>query len=378
MTGNKPKTWIEVSAKALVSNVGELKRQSSGSSLMAVVKSNAYGHGTAAVVKAVDGVVDWFGVDSLVEAEEVRRSGSRRPVLILGYTPVGSLCQVVSHGFSQVTYSRRTADAMSHFGSVRRPAKLQVKVETGTSRQGVDLEDLPTFFRFLSKLKNVKIEGLYTHFANVEDTTDPTYAKLQLRRFRKAVDIAEKYGIRPPVIHAACSAAAIIYPETHFDLVRTGISLYGLWSSKVTQAAAAETGINLRLRPALTWKTTVAQVKNLSAGTPVSYGLTEKVRRPSRVAVLPIGYWDGFDRRLSSIGNVLVRGHRAKVIGRVCMNMCVVDVTDIRGAREGDEAVILGRQGQEEITAEELADRIGTINYDVVTGINPLLPRYLV
>ncbi|OIO52771.1 alanine racemase [Candidatus Uhrbacteria bacterium CG_4_10_14_0_8_um_filter_58_22] len=375
MRNETSKSWVEISSSALASNVRELKRLAGDTALMAVVKSNAYGHGIRQTVRAVCRQADWFGVDSLGEAETVKEAESKKPILILGFTPHQSLGSVVKKGFSQVVYGRQTVDLLNRHATKRRPAKIHVKVETGTSRQGINVEDLPSFLRHVSRQPNLTVEGLSTHFANVEDTVDSTYAFLQLKRFKEAARIVERLGKRPPILHVACSAAAIIYPETHFDLVRTGISLYGLWSSKITKGAAADRGIDILLKPALTWKTMVAQVKKLRAGTPVSYGLTEKVRRDSIVAVVPIGYWDGFDRGQSSIGNVLIHGSRAKVLGRVCMNMTVVDVTDIRCVKEEDEVVLIGKQGKEEISAEEFADRINTVNYEAVTRINPLLPR---
>lgn len=375
-----PKTWIEISRSALRANARALSAASSrNTGLMAVVKSNAYGHGLREVVKTL-GARDcaWFGVDSLREAIGVRDTGSKKPVLILGYTPRTNARLVVSRGFSQVAYSRPMIDALSRAGSKRRPAKVHLKIETGTSRQGIAQKDLGAFLRYVKRYPSIKIEGISTHFANIEDTTDPSYAMRQLRRFEDALIICRSYGIEPEQIHAACSAAVILYPQTHFTLVRTGIALYGLWPSECAKSTADALGRRVTLRPALTWKTIVAQVKKLEKGTPVSYGLTERVRRDSVVAVLPIGYWDGFDRALSSVGEVLIRGKRAKVLGRVCMNMVVVDVTDIPGVRIEDEVVILGVQESDAITAEEVAKRLDTINYEVVTRINPTLPRILV
>lgn len=375
-----PKTWIEISRSALRANARALSAVSSrGTGLMAVVKSNAYGHGLREVVKTL-GARDcaWFGVDSLREAIGVRDAGSKKPVLILGYTPRTDARLVVSHGFSQVVYSRPTIDALSRAGSKRRPAKVHLKIETGTSRQGIAQNDLGAFLRYVKRYPSIRIEGISTHFANIEDTTDPSYAMRQLRRFEDALTTCRSYGVEPEHIHAACSAAVILYPQTHFTLVRTGIALYGLWPSECARSTADTVDRRITLQPVLTWKTIVAQVKRLAKGTPVSYGLTERVRRDSTVAVLPIGYWDGFDRALSSVGEVLIRGKRAKVLGRVCMNMVIVDVTDIRGVRIEDEVTILGVQKNDAITADEVAERLDTINYEVVTRINPTLPRILV
>jgi len=379
MADLKPKTWIEVSRSALRYNAAELRRViGSRVKLMAVVKSNAYGHGTDEVVRAVGAAADWFGVDSLPEALAVRRAGSKKPVLILGYTRLDQLKEAWRQGFSLTVYNRQTIERLARIAAAAKPAKLHLKIETGTSRQGILPSELAGLARLVARRKNLVLEGVSTHYANIEDTSDPTYALSQLRRFKEALAVLAGLGLQPPLRHTACSAAALLYPETRFDLARTGISLYGLWSSEVTRKSLADAGADIDLRPALTWKTVVAQVKELPKGTPVSYGLTERLDKDSTVAVLPVGYWDGFDRRLSSVGEVLIRGRRAKILGRVCMNMCVVDVSGVKGVKPEDEVVLLGRQGRDRISAEEFAGRIHSINYEAVTRINSTLPRRLV
>jgi len=232
--------------------------------------------------------------------------------------------------------------------------------------------------KLIKKYPQINIEGIYTHYANIEDTTNHSYARQQLKRFKEAIELLKKNGIKIPLKHTACSAAVILFPETYFDMVRLGISMYGLWPSPETFVSAKEKSRKLNLEPALTWKTKIAQIKQIKAGTPISYGLTERVSQDSKIAVLPIGYWDGYDRKLSGIGNVLIRGRRCKVLGRVCMNMIIVDVSHISDVKLEDEVVLLGKQESEEITADELAQKIGTINYEVVTRINPLIPRIVI
>lgn len=375
------KTWVEIDRSALRHNADQFRRlaKTTGSQLMAVVKSNAYGHGLAETVRSLEaGGCDWYGVDALPEALAVRAAGAKQPLLILGHVPPESLPTAVARGFSLTVYDRVATNALTRSATARHPAKLHLKIETGTWRQGVTLEQLPAFARHLKRQPHLRIEGLSTHFANIEDTVDPSYARRQLKAYVAAVDIVTRIMGKKPLCHTAASAAALLYPETRLDVIRAGISLYGLWPSRETQATLSKQQPDFTLRPALSWKTVVAQVKSAPTGAAVSYGLTERVTRPSKLAVLPIGYWDGFDRKLSSVANVLIRGHRAKVVGRVCMNMCVVDVTDIPGARVGDEAVVIGRQGSEVVTAEEFAAKCGTINYEAVTRINPTLPRQLV
>lgn len=374
------KTWVEVSAGALRANAAALKKAAGRQvKLMAVVKANAYGHGLAETARALaKSEADWYGVDTLREAEALRAAGAKKPVLILGYTPLADVARTVRAGFSLTAYDLATVRAASQAGTKRRPAKLHLKIETGTSRQGIADWDLDAFARYVKRSPNVTIEGVSTHYANIEDTTDSLYAMSQLRRFDAALALLDGHGIKPAIAHTAASAAAMLFPQTHFGMVRTGIALYGLWPSKETRVSAAASGRSLALKPALAWKTIVAQVKSLRAGTPVSYGLTERVTRDSRVAVIPVGYWDGYDRKLSSVGRVLIRGKLAKVLGRVCMNMFVVDVTDIPGIKAEDEVVLIGKQRDLVITAEDVAAGAGTINYEIVSRINPTLPRVLV
>lgn len=374
MHGAPAKTWVEISRSALAKNARTLAKLSGSAGLMAAVKANAYGHDIRHVVKALKGVTRWFAVDSVDEADLVRGADRRTNVLIMGYVRDADKRRAVKARYRMVGYDLASMKALSKVASAAKPAYVHVKIETGTSRQGIDAKDLPGFLRAVSRLPHVVIEGASTHYANVEDATDPSYTMTQLTRFNEAVAAFHDAGI-DPIRHTACSAAIILYPETHLDMVRAGISVYGLWSAEETRLGAKKLKRDIALTPALTWKTIVAQVKHVAKGTPISYDLTERVARDSTIAVLPVGYWDGYDRGLSSKAEVLIRGRRAKVLGRVCMNMCVVDVTDIPGVKREDEVVLLGTQKNETISAEELAERANTINYEIVTRINPRTPR---
>lgn len=345
---------------------------------MAVVKANAYGHGMVSVSKAISDLVDWFGVDSIDEALTLRKNGVKKPILIIGYIPPTRIQECAKHGFPFVAYNVETLKAISKIKAKKGAFKIHLKIETGTTRQGLEGASLDAFVKRIKKIPSIKIEGAYTHYANIEDTTDPAYAMKQLKRFKSEIARLKKLGVEPSILHTACSAAAILYPETHFNMIRLGISLYGHWPSKETLAVARQKKTKIELKPALAWKTVVAQVKSVPKGTHVGYGLTETMSRKSKVAVLPVGYWDGVDRKLSSVGHVLIRGRRCKIVGRVCMNMVVVDVTDVPSVKSGDEAVLIGRQGKEWIGAEDVASKIGTIQYEVVTRINPLIERRLV
>ncbi len=377
---NGPKTWVEVSRSALVSNAKVFKhRAGAGVAVMAVVKSNAYGHGLIETAKTVQPHLDWFGVDNVDEGIALRKSGIKKPVLILGFTPSWRMQDALRANLRlTVSTLEQVRAARSAATKTGKRGYLHLKAETGTTRQGAELRDLPDIAQAIKNAKNLALEGVSTHYANIEDAADHDYAAGQLETYQNALDILEAHDIRPDVKHTACTAAAMLYPDTHFNLVRVGIGLYGLWPSPETKLEAQAKGIEMELRPALSWRTTIAQVKDVKRGTPISYGLTEKMARTGKVAVLGAGYWDGYDRGLSSIGEVLVHGRKAKILGRVCMNMCMIDVTDIPEARAEDEVILLGEDGRLAVTADDLAAKIGTINYEIVTRINPILPRRLV
>lgn len=342
---------------------------------MAVVKANAYGHGLDITAPIAAERADWLGVNCIDEALTITRLGILKPVAILGHTPLGQLESVVRNGYRQVLYRLDVAKALSESArNLGTAARVHLKIETGTNRQGIGLNDLPGFIGELAKLPGVEIEGAYTHFANIEDTLDPSFAESQTRKFKDALAILERAGIRLKQIHASATAGTLLYPEMAFTMVRVGIGTYGIWPSRETQLAARERGKRLALSPVLTWKTRVVQVKQVETGDYVGYGLTFRASRPMKLVVLPIGYYDGYDRKLSNSGRALIHGQPAQVIGRVAMNMTMLDVTDI-GAQLDDEVVLLGRQGNSEIRAEELAEKIGSIPYEVVTRINPLIPR---
>ena len=368
--------WIELDARAPGHNLAELRRGAGAGVLScAVVKANAYGHGLAEVARLVPSA-DWLGVNSLEEGLALRALGERRPLIALGHVPVGRLRDAVDADLGLTVFNRETIEALARLEGLPRPARLHVKVETGTGRQGVLAADLEGFVRLLRATPNAVFEGLSTHFANIEDTTDHAYADAQLARFAQALATVERLGGRPPIVHTACTAAAILFPKTHFTMVRTGIGLYGLWPSRETRISARERGGPVPdLRPVLSWKTRLVQVKELPEASYVGYGCSYRTTRRTRVGVLPVGYSDGYDRAFGNRAHVLVRGRRAPVIGRICMNLCMADVTDVPEARLDDEVVLLGTDGDEAISAETLAEWAGTISYEVVSRISPLLPR---
>ncbi len=373
------RSWIEIDRKALAANVNAFRSvMSSDCALMAVIKANAYGHGLDVVAPVVAESADWFGVDSLDEALALEKLGLDLPVLILGHTPLDGLPEVVRHGFRQVVFRtdtvRQLAEASRQIG---REARIHIKVETGTQRLGIPLLVLEDFLGEIKEISGLDVEGMYTHFANIEDTLDPSFAQLQTERFRVALGIAERMGLKPRMVHTAASAGVLLYPETHLNMVRVGIGTYGIWPSRETRIAARERGREIELTPVLTWKTRVAQVKTVAAGDYVGYGLTYQASRTMQIAVVPIGFYDGYDRKLSDSGKVLVRGKAVPVVGRVAMNMTMLDVTEA-GAAVDDEVVLIGRQGSVEIPVEDLAEKTGTIAYETLARIHPSIPRELI
>ena len=373
--------WIEVDAAALGNNVAEFRRRLGPEvKLGAVVKSNAYGHGMLEVSSVVRDRVDWLCVNNLDEAVRLHDADARRPILIMGYVARNDLEEIVLRELRPVVYNRETAEKLEEIASRHhRRVFLHLKVETGTNRQGVVEEQVPDLVGYIRRSQWLELEGLTTHFANIEDTTDHTFAEAQWAAYHRVErSIRDDQG-SVPLRHAACSAASILFTRTHLDLARVGISLYGLWPSRETYVSCLERGKpTLDLRPAMTWKSRIAQVKVVPEGGYVGYGCTYRATRPTRIAVLPVGYHEGYDRGLSSAAHVLVRGKRAPVRGRVCMNMTMVDVTDIPGVSLEDEVVLLGRQGDESVPAEQLATWCGTIAYEIVSRIHPSLPRIII
>lgn len=320
---------------------------------MAVVKSNAYGHGLIETAKIfLKNGASRLAVDSLEEGRTLREGGVKAPILVIGFVPP-DLFSLARKLDLAITFYH------SHFVKYNLP-KIHIKIESGMHRQGLDIVQLPVVLR---KIPREKVEGAYTHFAFPTDPKRRQLTELQLSQYKKALSILEEFGIKEPIRHTSSSAAAILYPEANFDFVRPGIMLYGLYSSEAVKK-------KVQVKPALSWKVKIAQVKEVSKGGYVGYGLGFRAPRQMKVAVLLVGYWDGYDRLLSNNGEVVIGGRRCPVIGRVCMNMIMADVSKIR-ARCGDTALLLGRG----VTADYLAGKMNTINYEVVTRINPLLPR---
>ncbi|PJA46048.1 alanine racemase [Candidatus Uhrbacteria bacterium CG_4_9_14_3_um_filter_50_9] len=378
---HRHRTWVEVSERALTHNIETLRLLlEKNARFCAVLKSNAYGHGLKEVAQIAGRAgVDAFAVDSIDEALSLRALFPSSLIIVLGYTLFERYEDAIKSNIHLTLYDKEGIEqAESVAKQLAKQAQIHLKIETGTSRQGVLKDDLLDLLKDLQRMPHVRLAGVSTHFANIEDSSNPEYATLQFSRFQEAVDAVRELGFDPELVHCACSAAIILYPDTHATLVRAGISLYGLWSSELVQQTVRNQHLKCDLRPALTWKTRVAQVKSISMGTPVGYGLTEVMKRRGRIAVIPVGYFDGFDRGLSSVGEVLIRGCRCKVIGRICMNMCMVDVSSVPDIQKEDEVILLGTEGRHVISADDMAKKIGTINYEIVTRINPIIPRLVI
>ncbi|MFW6161009.1 MAG: alanine racemase [Acidobacteriota bacterium] len=377
-------TWIELSEAAYTHNLDFFRRRiPRKTELSVVVKANAYGHGLKEITALAEKhKVDSYCVHSLTEALELRRLGTTKDILIMGPVPLDELEKVVFNNFRLAVFSLKILSSLSEISQkMGRKAGIHLKLETGTYRLGINEAELPDFLKALKKAPSLVLEAAYTHFANIEDTTDHSYAYYQMALFEKMIKLIRQTGFPQIKKHAACSAAALLFPETHFDMVRIGISQYGLWPSRETflsyKIKHTRNDIDV-LQPALTWKARIGQIKKVPARHTIGYGRTFQTSRESKLAVLPIGYSDGYDRRLSNQSFVLLKGQRAPLRGRVCMNLIMVDITDIPVLKAGDEAVLIGTQGKEKVSADFLAALSGTINYEVVSRLSPHIPRLIV
>jgi len=361
--------WAEVNLENIKHNFREVKRLSPNSEAMPVIKANAYGHGAVEVAKALkEEGAKRFAVAIADEGIKLREQGILEPILILGYTPPEDLERLLSYNLTPTVNHRDLALAyQERVSKLKRTLTCHVKIDTGMGRIGFYHEDL-TLILEVFKQKNLEIEGVFTHFARA-DEKDLSFTRLQFARFMAVLDYLKTQGIEIKYRHAANSAAIIQFPEAHLDLVRPGIMLYGEYPSQ----EVVKNGLSLK--PALTLKATVAQVKKVPAGFPVSYGSTYVSKDQCLIVTLPLGYADGYFRLLSNRGEVLINGKRWPIAGRVCMDQLMVAVDEKEEIFPGDEAVLLGSQGEETISALEIARTVGTINYEVLTNISARVPR---
>ncbi len=365
-------TWLEIDVDAIAQNVRTIKALIGPQvRLLAVLKADAYGHGAVKVARtALNNGASYCGVASVNEAVALRQAGITAPVLVLGYTPAWQAREALRHDVTITLYDMDVARAFSRAAiDLHAEARAHIKVDTGMGRLGLLPDQVLDFVQAVRQLPALTLEGIFTHFS-VADEEDLSYTRWQLTRFRAVLAELGARGITFPLVHAANSAALIRLPESRFSMVRLGLAMYGLAPSPAVPLPAG-------MRQALTWKTTVAQVKTLPPGSFVSYGNTYQTQGTETIAVIPVGYADGFRRAPRHWGQVLVRGQRAPIVGRVCMDQTMIRVDHIPGVRVGDEVVLIGSQGDETITVEEVAERLGTINYEVVSVIMARVPRSL-
>lgn len=366
-------TRAEISLDNLEHNLKEIRSATAPTArICAVVKADGYGHGALEVAQtALACGASYLAVAILDEALQLREQGIKAPILILGFTPEEQFDRIVEHDIIQTVYNLKSAQLLSQEAKKQgKKAKIHIKLDTGMSRIGFQAEPSALCeIKKLFALEGLEVEGIFTHFAKA-DEKDKTFTHEQFKKFTTVVDALEKDGFHIPIKHTANSAAIMELPDTHLGMVRPGIILYGLYPSAELDRS------RIRLKPVMSLKTRVSHVKKLGRGRSISYGGTFVTRRESLIATLPVGYADGYSRLLSSRAHVLIKGQRAPVVGRVCMDQCMVDVTDIKGGVEpGQDVVLFGSMGSETISADEIAKIIGTINYEVVCAVARRVPR---
>jgi alanine racemase len=355
-----------IDLEALSHNYGEVTSRIAGRKVLAVVKAQAYGHGAVAVSRRlVELGVDMLGVALVEEGLELRSAGIDKPVLVMGPVRPEQAVSIIKAGLTPVVFTKQMAEALSRAAAGKR-VPVHVKVDTGMGRIGLPPEDALAFIREFAAMPGLAVEGLMTHFADA-DLKDKQFASAQLDSFEMLVRSLDEAGISVPLRHAANSAAVLEYDRALLTMVRPGLMLYGY--------DPLERRGGFDLRPVLSLVTRIAYLKKVPAGVPISYGRTFVTKRESLIATVPIGYADGYSRGLSNRGEALVRGRRVPVAGRVCMDMIMLDVTDVPSVAEGDEVALIGCQGQERITADDLAGWTGTIAYEVLCGIGARVPR---
>lgn len=363
---------VTINLDAIYNNVTNLKNNiKEGTKVIAVIKTDGYGHGAVPIAYTINDLVDAYAVATIDEAVNLRENGIKKPVYVIGYTHDSQMERVVENDVRPAIFTMESAMAASDAAKkLGRMAKLHIKVDTGMSRIGFkDCEESIETIKKISKLDNVEIEGIFTHFATADDT-DKSKTMKQFERFKNFTDRLEEEGIHIPVKHCSNSAAIMEINSANMDAVRAGIAMYGLYPSDEVDKSS------VKLTPALGLRSHVVYVKDIETGTEVSYGGTFVADKPMKIATIPVGYGDGYRRSLSNKGYVLIRGKKANILGRICMDQFMVDVTDIDGVISGDEVILIGKSGNEEITTEKMAEIAGdTFNYEVVCDLGKRMPR---
>src|SRR5437763_280564 len=373
LEGRRP-TWAEIDLDALASNFRAVRaRVGSGVKVMCVVKADAYGHGAVGCARRLAGEgAEWFGVATREEGFELRRAGVTQPVLSFGGFWPGHAAECLQQNVVPVVYRADMAEALDaaarEAGVV---ADVHVKVDTGMGRLGVRYDEASEFAERLRAFAHVRVDGLMTHFAAADEPRRDCFTEEQLRYFREAIAAFRECGHRPTYEHAANSAATFALPETRGDMVRPGGVLYGLWRDVLPPLADAPS-----LRPVMSVRTRITLLKRVHAGETLGYGCTFEASREMTVATVPVGYADGYARTLSNRGRVIVRGMLAPVVGRVSMDLTLLDVTDVHGVETGDRVTVLGREGELAVPAEDIAQTAGTLSYEITCGVSARVPRF--
>lgn len=364
------RTWCDIDLDAIRDNLLAARERAGGAMVMAVIKADGYGHGAKEIARYVEEVVDYFAVATIEEGIELREDGIKKPIMILGYHSPSAYDLNLKYDIEQTIYSIEAAEAMSAEAvKAGKTARIHLALDTGMTRIGLspDEKGLAQAEK-INRLPGIEIHGLFTHFS-CADMEDKTYTWDQIHRFEHFCSLLEAADIHVPVRHVCNSAAIMEFSHHRYEMVRSGITTYGLYPSDEVVFE------NMQIRPALTWKAHVVNIMEPEQGRGVSYGATYIVDRPCRLATISIGYADGYSRHLSNKGAVLIRGKRAPIVGRVCMDQMMVDVTDIPDVEMEDQAVLIGTDGSESITADDIAAWTGTINYEVVCAVSQRVPR---
>ncbi|AIK37361.1 alanine racemase [Bacillus pseudomycoides] len=365
-------TIVEVNLDAVKHNVREFKKRVNDKNIamMAAVKANGYGHGAVEVAKAaIEAGVNQLAVAFVDEGIELREAGVTVPILVLGYTPVDVAKDAIGYDIMMTVYRIEDLKGINEIAKqLEKKAHIQVKIDTGMSRIGLQEEEVAPFLEELKNMKYIEIEGMFTHYSTA-DEINKTYTNMQTSLFEKAVNTAKEMDIHLPYIHSSNSAGSMELSNTFQNMVRVGIGIYGMYPSKEVDHTVVS------LQPALSLKSKLAHIKHAKKNRGVSYGNTYVTTGEEWIATVPIGYADGYNRQLSNKGHALINGIRVPVLGRVCMDQLMLDVTKAMPVQVGDEVVFYGRQGEEEISVEEIADTLGTINYEVTCMLDRRIPR---
>jgi alanine racemase len=365
-----PPTFVDIDLSSLAHNLRQVRQRLQPScDILAIVKANAYGHGAFEITRALHRLgVRRFGVATVEEGTELRRAGIVDQIVVLGAVLPAQLPDLIAHGLTPVIYDLPLMQELVRVLSPSvKPYPIHIKVDTGMGRLGLAPEEVILALHAADLGRTLSLEGIMTHMADA-DNSDHRFTAAQIARFRSILDQLATKGYRPRLIHMANSAGVLVHPSAHFSMVRPGIMLYGYHTLLHRRAHVA-------LRPVLSWHTTVAAIRTIAEGDGVSYNRTYIAMKPTRIAVLPVGYADGYSRLLSNKGSVLIGGMRAPVVGRVCMDMVMVDVTQIPQAKCGEPVVLIGQQGTERITVEDIAGAVGSISYEVLCSIGPRVRR---